>query len=607
METPRSEHPKPQFQREGWKNLNGYWDFAFDLARSGDQRGLASDYSQYDKKILVPFCPESELSGIGYRDFIPSAWYHRSFTLPEDWTGQRIFLHFGAVDYESHVWVNNVEVGQHFGGSSSFSFDITHALKPGENDLTVWAIDDTRSHIQPSGKQSEIYPSNGCYYTRVTGIWQTVWLEARPAVHFRNVQILPDLDRGRFALIPAFSGYNSDMRWRAIAFDGDKQIAATEPAALNSVPVDLVLADPRPWSPSDPYLYDLVFEIFDDAGVIDRVQSHAGLRKIHIEGNRIFLNNAPIFLRLVLDQGFYPEGVWTAPSDQALRRDIEMSMAAGFNGARLHQKVFEERFHYWADRLGYLTWGENADWGGVRDFAEPQGVLNLEREWFDVVRRDRNHPSIICWTPLNETISGARQNPQAMARAMRSILDTTRAMDPTRPINDTSGFVHACRDTDLYTVHNYEQDPAIFAEHYKGLNPESLEGFYTYHAELSVPYQGQPFVVSEYGGSWWSEVDAKTGAVGDSSSLEETGVGKTNTTSWGYGRPADAIEEIYARMENLTAVLVNHPHISGFCYTQLTDVEQEQNGIYTFDRRHKFDAERLRAIFSALTATECKC
>ena len=584
---PRAEHPKPQFCRETWLNLNGTWNFAFDFGRSGEQRGWPDDPSGFDREITVPFCPESTLSGIGYTDFMPAVWYYRAVVIPADWAGKRVLLHFGAVDYHCKVWVNGQLVGQHYGGSSSFAFDITDALQDGENSLVVCANDDTRSGVQPKGKQCSQLFSRGCHYTRTTGIWQTVWLEAVPQSSIASVRVVPDLDSGRFALTPVFQNARRGQTFRAVLLDGDREVAGAQMPASSGNGAAIRIEDPHPWHPSDPYLYGLRFELLEGDTVVDAVESYAGLRKFHIEGHRFFLNNEPIFLRLVLDQGFYPGGVWTAPSDGELKADVERSMAVGFNGARLHQKVFEERFHYWADRLGYLTWGEYCDWG--MDFGQPQAVHNQQREWREIVLRDLNHPSIVAWTPYNETAGGARNHFEAHRRALEETYELTRALDPSRPCHDVSGYVHV--RTDIFTVHNYEQDPEKFAETYAGVSPDDPDNTPVRFPELSAPYVGQPYVVDEYGGTWWKE------GVSNEQDADRKG-------SWGYGNRPRTIEEVYDRIEKLTAVLTNHPNIAGFTYTQLTDVEQEQNGIYTYERKLKFDADRLKKAFGAPAAIE---
>jgi beta-galactosidase/beta-glucuronidase len=585
MQQPRPEHPRPQFQRPTWVNLNGAWDYALDFGMSGDQRNWQLELPA-DGTINVPYCPESRLSGVGLTDFIPSIWYHREISVPPDWRDLRVLLHFGAVDFDCRAWINGRLVGRHCGGSSSFAFDITDALKSGGNQLTVCARDDVRSPLQASGKQSSEYQSHGCVYTRTTGIWQTVWLEGVPASHISRARIVPDLDGGRFLVTPDLVCAARGQRVRVRVLEGGKQVAAAEAAALSGGTIAVDLPEPRAWSPAQPHLYDLSLELLADGQVLDHVDSYAGLRKFHIEGNRFYLNNRPIFLRLVLDQGFYPDGIWTAPDDAALRQDIELSMAAGFNGARLHQKVFEERFHYWADRLGYLTWGEYCDWG--MDFTQPQSVRNQQREWREIVMRDMNHPSILVWTPFNETAGQLRGDAEGHRQVVQETVDLTRGLDPARPVNDTSGYVHVC--TDIFTVHDYDQDPDTFAQRYASVDPGRPDQARVCSPDESVPYSGQPYVVDEYGGTWWVEASDDGGT--------DRGAG------WGYGNRPGSIDEVYQRIQRLTAALTGHPHIAGFTYTQLTDVEQEQNGIYTFDRRPKFDTQRLRRAFGTAAAME---
>ncbi|MFC1525179.1 glycoside hydrolase family 2 protein [Candidatus Latescibacterota bacterium] len=584
MSQPRPEHPRPQFRRDRWLNLNGEWDFALDFGASGEDRGWPSGPSGWTDRITVPFCPESRLSGIGHTDFMPAVWYHRTLEIPSAWQGMRILLHFGAVDYDCRAWVNGTLAGRHRGGSSSFVFDITPLLEDDGNHLVVSASDDVRSGLQPRGKQSPSLHSHGCVYTRTTGIWQTVWLEAVPATSLEHVRIVPDLDGRRFVLTPTLRRASRGLELRATLLEGERTVTSARTPAASGASLVLDVDDPHPWSCDDPHLYDLRLELTRDGEIVDQVASYAGLRKFHIERNCFYLNDEPIFLRLVLDQGFYPEGGWTAPTDDELKADVVRSQAVGFNGARLHQKVFEERFHYWADRLGYLTWGEFCDWG--MDFSKPQAVLNHQREWGDIVRRDVNHPSIVAWTAFNETGGGTEAHDQALEGAYH----LTRALDPTRPAHDTSGYVHV--KTDIFTVHDYDQDPQTFRERYASVDPARPEEARVCAEDRSVPYEGQPYVVDEYGGTWW------VGGSGDAGTDRDEG--------WGYGQRPTSLEEVYDRIERLTAALTEHPHIAGYCYTQLTDVEQEQNGIYTFDRRDKFDAQRLKRAFGSPAAIESR-
>lgn len=586
---PRPEHPTPQFQRNDWLNLNGIWNFDFDFGQSGEERGWPANPSGLTKTITVPFCPECSLSGIEFKDFIPAVWYSRMIKIPENWSNNRVIIHFGAVDYHCIIWVNGKEAGQHYGGSSSFKFDITELLVKTENCIVVCANDNRRSGIQPSGKQSRTLYSRGASYSRITGIWQTVWLEAVSEQHLSWIRIVPNLDNGQFILTPSFEGTVRGHILRTILLDGEKVITFSDAPANSGTSIILDVKDPQPWAPQNPHLYNFKFELIDGNSVIDQVQSYAGLRKFHIEGNKFYLNNEPIFLRFVLDQGFYKEGLWTAPDDSELRGDIERSMAVGFNGARLHQKVFEERFHYWADHLGYLTWGEFSDWG--MDFGKPQAVHNHQREWQEILLRDLNHPSIVAWTPFNETIQGAQNQFESHRQALQETYDLTRALDSTRPCHDTSGYVHVC--TDIFSVHNYEQDPEKLKTTYESVSPKSQEETIVRFPELSVPYKGQPYVVAEYGGTWWVEQNA-----GDlNQDTDRKG-------SWGYGNRPKNIEEVYDRINKLTAVIAENPNIAGYTYTQLTDIEQEQNGIYTYDRKLKFDAARLKNSFGVPAAIE---
>lgn len=583
-EIPRSEHPKPQFYRAQWLNLNGEWNFAFDMNVTGIDKEWFKNYASFDKKIIVPFCPESDLSGIGFKEFIPAVWYHRTFSIPKDWD-ERVFINFGAVDYDCTVWVNGVQVGRHLGGSASFSFEISNALIDGTNDITVYAVDDIRSRNQPYGKQSDKFDSYSCFYTRTTGIWQTVWLEARSKSYIESVRIIPDLDNSSFVFTPVIENYRTGQQLKVtLLSDEGNEISKLISTPTNGVPLVMKIKNAKTWSPESPYLYKLKFELLYDEKIVDEVESYAGMRKFHIEGHKFFLNNEPIFLRMILDQGFYPDGIWTAPNDDALKADIENSMAIGFNAGRLHQKVFEERYHYWADKLGYLTWGEFYDWEILA--TNSKGMSNLKREWYEVVKRDLNYPSIITWVPFNER---ADPNVPENRIQVQEIVNVTRSIDPTRPINDASGYSHV--DTDIFTVHDYDQSKVLLKARYDSLSP-SKKVAYINLPELSVPYDGEPYMVDEYGGTHWTkEFASEAKHPGDR--VWQVGKGKTS-------------KEIENLIEELTQVLLNNSNISGFCYTQLTDVEQEVNGLYTYGREIKFNAQRLKEIFGAPAAIEEK-
>ncbi len=566
---PRPEHPRPDFQRSDWLNLNGEWQFEIDAGDSGEARGLCSG-KKLATTIQVPFCPESTLSTVGNLDFMRAVWYRKQVTLPRAWHAKRTLLHFGAVDYETTVWVNGTEVGRHRGGYVQFTFDITDALQTGKNEIVVRAVDALPSAVQPSGKQSHQYGSYECMYRRSTGIWQTVWMESVGASYLERVRVQPDLDSGTVVVQADVAGGAATLR--VVAKAGRKVVAEAEvPATWRSTTAFLNIPELRAWSPEDPYLYDLELTLVKNGKKLDHVSSYFGFRKVHIEGNKILLNGKVLFQRLVLDQGYYPKGIYTAPSDRALKRDIELSMAMGFNGARLHEKVFEPRFLYWADRMGYLCWGEYPNWGLDHDNAE--GMANLATEWTEALLRDINHPSIIGWCPTNETPE--RQRSAAIAQ----IYHTTRAIDPSRPIIDASGYTHVVTDVD--DNHDYTQDPKEFAQRQ---DPLKKGRPYRNHA-TDAPYRGQPFICSEYGGIWWNP-------------------GQRGTAAWGYGDRPKSAKEFLTRLKDLTDVLMDNPAMAGLCYTQLTNVEQEVNGLYTFDRKPKFPANKIAPIFQRKAAIE---
>ncbi|MFD7512730.1 glycoside hydrolase family 2 protein [Streptomyces sp. NPDC059853] len=596
---PRPEYPRPQFVREDWLNLNGTWQFAFDPGDSGLERGLLT--GGLDREITVPFPPESVLSGIGETDFLEAVWYRRTLTLPAAWAGRRVLLHFGAVDYDATVWVNGTEVARHRGGFTPFTADLHQVAGPGEEITVTVRARDPKSGPQARGKQALRYANHDCHYTRVTGIWQTVWAEPVPHTRLHRPRITPDLAGSAFHLELPLSGNAPGHRVRARLSDADGEVATAEARADLDLAPRLYLPVPRDrrrvWSPEDPHLYDLRLELLDgDGRVVDAVGSYAGLRSVAIRGKAVLLNGKPVFQRLVLDQGWYPDGLMTAPTDAALVRDIELAQAAGFNGARLHQKVFEERFLYHADRLGYLVWGEFGDWGcevGGSSGDNQQPDASYTGQWLEAVERDYSHPSIIGWCPLNETYQRLHDRTTALDAVTRAMFLATKALDTTRPVIDASGYAHRVAETDIYDSHSYEQDPVAFGAQVAGLDRDRP---YVNAAPdgrpWSLPYRGQPYFVSEFGGIWWHP---ETAARARGDDREE---------SWGYGeRPRDE-EEFHQRFAGLTGVLLEDPDMFGYCYTQLTDVFQEQNGIYRFDRTDKLDVSRIRAAQQRPAAIE---
>ena len=565
----RSEHPKPQFQRDSWLNLNGEWQFEIDHGRSGKARKLFEDAVALGGKILVPFCPQSKLSGVEYKDFMAAVWYKRTVELTAEHLKGRVKLHFGAVDYEATSYVNGKQCGTHKGGYVSFQFDITDYVHPGVNTICLCAEDNERDPLIPRGKQSEEYHSHGCDYTRTTGIWQTVWLEFVPEVHIEKVKYLTDAEAGTLTVIADLVGAG-ELAISA-SFEGTDCGSASVRSDGGQVTLTLTPTEKHLWEVGKGGLYDLTLTYGGDV-----VYSYFGLRSIAYRDYKFYLNGTSVFQRLVLDQGFYPDGIYTAPSDDALAGDIDLSMAMGFNGARLHEKIFEERFLYYADRKGYLVWGEYPSWG--LDHSRADGIYGILPEWLEEIDRDFNHPSIIGWCPLNETWErqGRRQFDELLALMYRA----TKAADPTRPCIDTSGFFHVM--TDIYDIHDYHQELSQFANVFRNLTVDGTLD-YPYMERGKEVYDGKkPVFVSEYGGIRWSE--------------DEKG--------WGYGNAPKTEEEFLTRLKGLTDILLDNPRIFAYCYTQLTDIEQEQNGLYTYDRKPKFPPEVIAPIFAKKAAVE---
>ncbi len=574
--TPRPEYPRPQMVRDQWMNLNGVWEFQMDFGNSGKDRRLF-EADKLDSEILVPFCPESKLSGIGHIDFINAVWYRREFEVPEEWKGNRVLIHFGAVDYRTEVWINGVSVGTHMGGYSSFSFDITEYLKEGKNVVIVHAEDDNRSWLQPRGKQriEHHFIHYGADYTRVTGIWQTVWLECVPQEYIDSLKMVPDLDNECFHIEARLVGETDKLTFEVKALFDNREVGfASATVTGNTVRATVPLSEVHLWDLGQPNLYDLEISLLRDNKCVDKVQSYMGLRSVYLKDNAFYLNGRPVFMRLVLDQGYYPDGIYTAPSEEALKQDIEISMGLGFNGARLHQKVFEPRFLYLADKMGYMVWGEHANWG--LDITNPTGLKQFLPEWLEVLERDFNHPSIIGWCPFNETWDrdGVKQDDDIL----RIVYNVTKAYDTTRPVIDTSGNFHVV--TDIYDIHDYDQNPESFAAKFEPMRTggEVYEPF-----KDRQRHEGQPYFVSEYGGIWWNPEDGR---------------------GWGYGERPESEKEYLERYKSLTETLLTNPNICGFCFTQLYDVEQEVNGLYTYDRRPKFDPKIISEINSQKAAIE---
>lgn len=575
MKTYRTEHPNPQFERDDWQCLNGEWDFGFKKAVPGFK--FSADESaalkirgdnNFPTKINVPFCIESSLSKIGFTDFVNMVWYRKKVDIKKG--SKRVFLHVGAADYLTTVLINGKAAGRHKGGYTSFSFEITELIKDGENEVFILCEDSVKNPLVMRGKQSERRKSHGCDYTRTTGIWQSVYLEYVPQEYIKKIKIFPDAKNCSVTVNAEFSGVADFV---CEAFYKGKAVGKAElKQASSNRFFEIKLSEKHLWQPGDGKLYDLKLTFGNDM-----VNSYFGLRDIRLDRFRFLINDKSVFQRLVLDQGFYQDGIYTAPDEQAMINDIELSFALGFNGARLHQKVFEPRFLYNCDRMGYLVWGEYANWG--LDYSSAKSVAVFLSEWKEAVERDFNHPSIIGWCPFNETwdYHGRRQYDELLS----TVYDFTKTADPTRPCIDTSGNFHV--KTDIYDVHDYSYDTEFFKSNYDRLVTENE----LYEHVLNdnpgrQKYGGQPVFVSEYGGIKW-ETDS-------------------SVKSWGYGKDVKTPQEFADRYCGLTQALLSNKKIMGFCYTQLYDIEQEQNGLYTYLREKKFPDEIYRKIKETNTA-----
>ncbi len=567
---PRPEHPRPDLCRENWMSLNGEWQFEIDKAADGEARVLTGG-NDLNAKITVPFCPESKLSGLGLGNTqrLKNVWYRRLFDLPPTMQGKRVRMHFGGVDYKSSVYINGQLAGTHIGENAAFDFDVTKWLKAGPNEVVVKVLDDMWSGLQPCGKQSPDQ-SGGCSYTRTTGIWQTVWLEAVGSSFVENLSVVPDPDNSRVLVTAKINGHDKDLTLKAEAFADGKLTGSDSGTGPWQITLVLNLKDKKLWEPGAPFLYDLKLTLSSGGNTLDELGSYFGLRKVVIDGRRILINGKPVFQRLILDQGFYPEGLWTAPSDEALKHDIEMSMACGYNGARLHQKVFEPRFLYWADKLGYLVWGEYPNWGYN---LNPKGYSAYVNEWTEILMRDRNHPAVIGWCPFNET------NDKACAELQQLVWNVTKAVDPTRPALETSGWIHTLPNPEVLDAHDYQANPVALRERW--MKNLSISRDLRDADKMADSDRGLPFMVSEIGGIGWA-----------------------TEGGWGYGKGPKNLDELYVRYQGTIDAMLDNAHLFGFCYTQLTDIEQEKNGLFYYDRKPKFDVRKIHDITARQAAYE---
>lgn len=585
----RIEYPRPQFVRNEWLNLNGLWQFAFDDDNIGVKDGWYLNERRLDRTIEVPFSFQSRLSGIHDTGFHDHVWYKRGFSVPKTWVNQRILLHFGAVDYRCWVYVNGQMAVFHEGGHTPFSVDITESLTWDQEVIVVHVEDPSTDETIPRGKQFWEEKSAGIWYTRTTGIWQTVWLEPVNNKHIQGVRFIPDIDQGNVTVEADFSSNVAGEELEIALFFKNEMIVKDNVTLLDPyVQRTIQLYNKKifrqgfheggwNWSPEHPHLIEVRLKLKKADQVLDQVDSYFGMRKVHQDNGMVYLNNRPYYQKLVLDQGYWPDGLMTAPEDNDFVQDIKMAKAMGFNGCRKHQKVEDPRFLYWADRLGFIVWGECAS----AVYYANEAVSRLTKEWLEIIKRDFNHPSIVTWVPLNESwgvpnIADDRQQ-QHHSQAMYHLI---HSLDPTRLVVSNDGWEHTI--TDICTLHNY-------AHGNKG-EYDKQEAFLKNNATLeaildSMPaarkpyasgfgYRGEPILLSECGGI----------------SFQNSGEG-----SWGYTTVQDE-QEFLEEYERLISAIYQSQAIFGFCYTQLTDVEQETNGLLTYDRKWKVEPEKIKTI-----------
>lgn len=587
MPIPRPEHPRPDFMRDTFVNLNGPWQFAFDDADEGRFQGWEKPGKQLDKEILVPFAYQTKMSGIGSTDEIhPIVWYRRSFTLPEELRGRRILLHFGAVDFSCAVYVNGQQAGTHRGGYTPFQFDITPLLRDGENDLCL-RVEDAPDCTQPRGKQYWDRGLMGCWYTPVTGIWQTVYLEAAGETALRQIHVTPDIDHCRFTaeiILDDRPAENAELELD-VSFQGKpcRTVRSTIADRTARITVDLIVRgdlDPvHLWSPGSPNLYDLRVRLLENGRETDAVSTYFGMRKVEVKDGKVYLNNRPVYQRLILDQGYWPDSLLTPPSDEALRQDVQYTLDFGYNGARKHQKLEDPRYYYWADKMGLLVWGEVPS---TYDFTS-DSVQNLTETLMAFIQRDYNHPCIITWVPMNESwgIWQTYANPQQQALA-RMLYHLTKAADGTRLCSSNDGWEQV--ETDICALHDYAASKADIQAHFASRQQVEAHAcdYRPCYAEGYTPTGKEAFLVTEYGGIAFTNI----GLQGDLGGMQ----------TWGYHDKVTDEEAFFRRFQEVTDGIREIPYCQGYCYTQLTDVMQEVNGLLTPDRRPKVDVKRFASL-----------
>ena len=575
----RTAHPRPDWVRQTWQTLNGTWRFRFDWKNEGRRQRWYQD-PRFDLNIHVPFAYQAELSGVEDKRHCDVVWYAREIVLPESLRDRRILLHFGAADYLAEVWLNGQYLGCHEGGYTPFTFDITDQAEPGQSVTLTVRCEDRLAVDQPRGKQSWHPDPFACWYTPVSGIWQSVWLEGVGMYYPVNCRLTPCLENGSVKTEIELNELPENGSVRLTASFRGRPAARQETAVLSDrcIRTELFLAHDdstegiHMWSPENPDLYDLTVETLENGRVCDRVDTYFGMRRVEVAGSRILLNNNVLYQRLVLDQGYWPDGLLTAPDDDALKKDIELTKAMGFNGVRKHQKFEDPQYLYWADHLGLLVWGELPSAYQLQDREK----RNMMRDLSEAIRRDYNHPALIAWTPLNESwgVPYIRHHKEAqkLADALYAMI---HALDGTRFVSGNDGWEQA--STDVATMHDYTAWPDQLSPGYMEGEAlvQSTPGTKLVQAE-GYRLTGKPMLVTEYGGIAMAK-DAGGG-------------------NWGYNGAVQDEESFLERYEAITKAFRDMPFLSGYCYTQLTDVFQEVNGLLDMNRNPKADIGRINKI-----------
>lgn len=579
------DYPRPQFVRNNWENLNGQWEFRFDDANVGEKEKWYEDFAG-THKIQVPFTYETKLSGIQDESRHDYIWYGKKIQVD----GGRLekenyIIHFEGSDFLTTLWVNGQMAGSHKGGYARFSFDITNLVREGENQLVV-KVEDSFDMQQPRGKQRWLKDSYQCWYVQTTGIWKSVWTEYVPKISLKKVKMTPVISDGHLELeyqvdAPESMWDGSLSLEAVVTFEGEfiNKVCTAIVSEHTCAKIDVTKKNSsyawivKTWSPKEPNLYDISFRLIKNLDVMDEIGSYFAMREIRIDGNNILLNGSPVYQRLILDQGYWKDSHLTPPNEEALIEDIDKIHALGYNGLRKHQKTEDERFLYWCDVKGMLVWSEMA---AAYDFSD-EAVCEFTREWMEIVNQNYNHPCIITWTPFNESwgISQVKTK-RAQQHFTEAVYYLTKSIDPYRPVIVNDGWEHTV--SDIITLHDYEEAGEVLKNRYGNLKEEILSSK-VYHCCFKSAmadgygYKGQPVIISEFGG-----------------------IAFGRDAGWGYGDKVNTKDDFLERFDKITTAIKEIPYICGYCYTQVTDVQQEMNGLMDIDRNYKVDPENVREI-----------